>query len=354
MASHPEFNSQTTADEVAAAFGSQIQGKTVVVTGVGPSSIGSTTALAIASKSPSMLILASRTESKLQAVAVEIKKKYPHVIVKTVLLDLASLDSVKAAASQVVSLTRQLDVLINNAGCSLGVRYPTKTPGGTVVDKQFFTNHLGTFLFTSLLLPSLAASGKNSAKGETRVVNLSSQGHRLSPIRFHDYQFALDAYDSSLPELERAVPGLPPKFTRTVDGFPGFLAYGQSKTANLLHAMELSKRLRSIGTNVVAFAVHPGSVDTELSRDLDKEGKATIDGILPKEAWKNLEQGSSTTLVAAFDPALSNVDVGDGTVSGYMTDCQLADDGAAAHGKDLNMSAKLWDESETMLKIKVL
>jgi len=317
----------------------------VLVTGVSPAGIGYTTALGIASQFPELLILASRTQSKLGEVVSSIAKKYPSVRVKTVLLDLASINSITSAAEEVNSFTGRIDVLINNAGMNPQTRDPLETPGGTTVDTQFFVNHLGPFLFTHLLLPRLRTASESSPKGSVRVVNLSSQGHRLSPIRFSDYAFERDVYD--VPESEQPRRGLPEHLVKATNGYPGFLAYGQSKTANILHATELTRRLRGAGAGVVAFSVHPGSIETELSRHLDPAGREAISKTAPKGLWKTQDQGAATTLVAAFDPRLGE---GEHRV-GYLNECQLADDTAAEHATNPDFAKRLWEESERMLRI---
>ena len=321
----------------------------VVITGVSPSSIGSSTVLGIASQSPATLILASRTASKLDAVAGEVSQRYPRVRVEKVILDLLSINAVKLAASEINASVEHIDILINNAGVSLSHRDPVTTPDGSIVDLQFFTNHLGPFLLTELLLPKVLAAAARSAPGVTRIVNLSSHGHRLSPVRFSDYQFARGIFDG-VAEEERPSSKVSEGFLRTQDGYPGFLGYAQSKTANILHSLEMSRLLQTKQTGVIALSVHPGSIQTELSRSLDDVGKRMIDGTAPGGAWKTLDQGAATTLVAAFDPKLADIDVGRG-VCGYMSDCQLADHLAASWAKDPIAAARLWEESERMLGI---
>ncbi|OAA57108.1 NAD(P)-binding domain protein [Niveomyces insectorum RCEF 264] len=355
MTSHEEFGAETTATQVAVALRENINGRNVVVTGVGPASIGYTTVLAIASQSPAKLILASRTKKKLDAVAADIAKVYPGVDVRTVTLDLAAVASVKAAAATIAGLVDHIDVLINNAGISTPERHPLTAPDGRTLDSQFFTNHIGVFLFTALLLPQLRAAAvsarsNGTKKGATRVVNLTSQGHRLSPVRFSDYAFEKDIYE--VPESEKPASSIPPFFAKTVDGYPGFLAYGQSKSANILHASELSRRFSAHGDDIVALSVHPGTIETELSRSLDKEGLDTINKTAPKGVWKTQDQGSATTLVAAFDPALGAVGVGSATV-GYLSDCQLHDDMVAPHAARTDAAKRLWEESERFLQFSV-
>lgn len=320
----------------------------VVITGVSPAGLGYSTAVAIASQEPGALVLASRTPSKLDAAAGAIEEKYPTVKVHKVPLDLASLDSVKQAAAQIENLVDRVDVLINNAGVNHLNRDAVQTPGDTWVDANFFTNHLGPFYFTYLLLPRLRAAAKpDGPKGATRIVNLSSHGHRLSPVRFYDYQIYHYVYDG-VPDSQKPPKGLPEGFLRLVDGYPGFIGYGQSKTANILHATELSRRFKKSGDNIIALSVHPGTIDTELSRNLDVEAYDTIKGTAPHGQWKNLDQGAATTVVAAFDPKLAELDVG-GEVFGYLSDCQLGDEHLAEHAKDTDNAQMLFHESERML-----
>ena len=322
---------------------------TVLTTGVSPGGIGAATAKAIASCQPAMLILASRTEAKLTIVSDGIRKDNPGVDVRQLILDLSSIESIRAAAATIDLFTTHIDVLINNAGASMMTRQPVKTPGGTVVDLQFFTNHLGPFLFTALLLSKLVAAGTTKPSG-ARIINLTSHGHRLSPVRFSDYAFLKDTYDG-VPEAEVPARTMPPTFRKEIDGYPGFIAYGQSKSANVLHARELARRLHAAKTNVLAFSVHPGTIETELSRELDQEG---LDGIAKTSQgfWKTLDQGAATTIVAAFDPLLAKtVDVPGGKTVGYFSDCQLMDDFPAPWTRGWPNAKQLWDESERMLGV---
>ncbi|KAH6892471.1 hypothetical protein B0T10DRAFT_594219 [Thelonectria olida] len=326
MTSHPEFNTTTTGTEVAAAFSQQIKGKTdeVVITGVSPDGIGAATAAAIASQGPEKLVLASRTRKNLETVRSGIREAYGNVPVEVVTLDLSTIKSITDAAAEISSMVDRLDVLINNAGLTLQTRTLVTTPGETTVDLQLFTNHIGPFLFTELLLLKLLASESRSGTGGPRIVNLSSHGHRLSPIRFSDYAFQLDLYQG-VPEDERPPSAIAPGFIQMTDGYPGFIAYGQSKTANILHAVELNTRLKRAGKSVLALSVHPGGV------------------------WKSTDQGAATTIVAAFDPMLSQTNE---KTCLYLADCQLADDKLALHAKDSRSAARLWNETERMLGIE--
>jgi NAD(P)-dependent dehydrogenase (short-subunit alcohol dehydrogenase family) len=246
----------------------------VLITGVSPESIGSSIALSIASQNPALLILASRTQSKLEEVLKNIHNAYSDVIVKVVLLDLMSQESIKAAAKEVSQLTDRLDLIINNAGIMTPKRQTTKEG----LEGQFGANHVGHFLFTNLLMPKILASASASDKGATRVINLTSLGHRLSPVRFSDYN--LEKSNEEVPEEERYVP-LPPMFAKSADdGYSGYVAYGQAKTANILFSVGLNKRFGEKG--VRSYAVHPGC-----------ESKATqairMRGIIFADEFSNLD-----------------------------------------------------------------
>jgi NAD(P)-dependent dehydrogenase (short-subunit alcohol dehydrogenase family) len=147
-------------------------------------------------------------------------------------------------------LTGTLDILVNNAGIVVYTR--EKTEEG--IEWQFGTNHIGPFLFTNLLLPLLQKAADKATPGSTRIVNLSSAGHRLSPIRFSDYNLE----GKPIPPEEDHFKPLSPAFARTTeDGYNGIVAYAQSKTANVLFTLYLQEHLRSRG--ISSYVLHPGS-----------------------------------------------------------------------------------------------
>lgn len=241
----------------------------VLITGVSPESIGSSISLSIASQSPALLILASRTKHKLDEVLKSIQHAYPDVTVKTVLLDLMSQESVKAAAKDVSQLTNRLDLIINNAGIMSQQRLWTKEG----IEGQFGSNHIGHFLFTNLLVPQLLKAAPSNSAGSTRVVNLTSLGHRLSPIRFSDYN--LERLGEKVPPEEMHPDPLPPMFQQSAaDGYNGYVAYGQAKTANILFSVGLNERLS--GKGILSYAVHPGCKSEHSSSQQESEAVLTI------------------------------------------------------------------------------
>ncbi|KAK4505969.1 hypothetical protein PRZ48_003934 [Zasmidium cellare] len=162
MTSTPHYGAETTGTEVAQRFTEEMRGKTVLITGISPNSLGETLALTIAAHAPAHLILASRTPSKLQAV----KQKLPSSSVTRITLlplNLASQTSIREAAKKIKPLASHIDVLINNAGVVSSKKQETSEG----IELTFGTNHIGHFLLTSLL-PNI-----------TRIVNVSSLGYKL-------------------------------------------------------------------------------------------------------------------------------------------------------------------------------
>ncbi|TGO34335.1 hypothetical protein BHYA_0202g00200 [Botrytis hyacinthi] len=159
MAPVNSFHADTTALEVAAEFKDQIRGKNILVTGTYPRGLGAATARAIASEGPALLILTYRTKEKVDQVVAELQATYPDVKVQTLELDLASTESVRAAAKELNSKISHLDILINNAGV-MSLQELTLTKEG--VEMHFATNHIGHFLFTNLILGKLVAASRKA------------------------------------------------------------------------------------------------------------------------------------------------------------------------------------------------
>ena len=370
MASHPEFSFATTASEVAAAFPESIQGKTILITGVAPNGIGETTAAALAEQSPATLILTGRTASKVDAVINSLKPRFPSTDYVFLEMDLSSLSSVRKAALTLNANPSipTIDILINNAGV-MAVPDHTLTSDG--IELQFATNHIGHFLFTNLILPKLiaAASSDKNNDNSTRIINVSSYGHRFGPIRFSDPNFHQPT-SSLLPSEQPNDTFINKVFhipCSPTSSYHPVVAYAQSKTANILFSLSLNLKLASNNhQNIQSFALHPGSINTELQRHLDR---ATISEVRKRatqelgtvDQRKSREQGASTTLVAALDPALkmeipAAAAAGEGKkslsslVKGiYLTDCQVQDEECEEWARDMEVAERLWELSERLV-----
>jgi len=305
------FGFHTTAEEAATVLASQIKDKNVLITGVSPKSLGAEVARVIAKFGAGLIVIAGRSKAKLEQTEKDIKSEIPAANIRLLLLDLNSFVAVRAAADEVLAYPEPLHVLINNAGI-MGIDY-RKTVDGH--EAQFGVNHLGHFLFTSRIFPKLRESGTS------RIINVSSKGHRLSPIRFDDV-------GSSNGE----------KYDR-------WEAYGQSKTANILFSRELARR------GVLSFSLHPGSIITNLSdsapmEDLIKFGAYNEKGEpINNETypWKTLTEGTATHIVAAFDQAIISQS------GSYLEDSNVHDDLAAPHATDMEGAKKLWELSEQLI-----
>jgi NAD(P)-dependent dehydrogenase (short-subunit alcohol dehydrogenase family) len=338
----------------------------VLIVGVSPESLSQPMCLAIAAHKPALLILASRSQTKINKVIDEIRSSASNVAVSSVVVDLSSFPSIRSAAAEIKNLTSKLDIIINNAA----VNPLTRQLAGSGIELHFGTNHLGPFLLTNLLLPLLEQAAKSSsAPGSTRIVNLTSQGHRISPIRFSDINFEKIFRD--LPVEERPPTGLPPAFFDPEKAFSPFVAYGQSKTSNILFSVYLTKHLKEKG--IMSYAVHPGcksplvlfdglelmkqAIWTGLARSLDEDARNIIKKM--GNRWKNAQQGAAPALIAAFDPAL-NGEFDDGCLSSgtdvvdwntengvYLVECQFGK--AADFAMDPEAAESLWRLSERLV-----
>ncbi|MCU1451242.1 MAG: Short-chain dehydrogenase [Acidimicrobiales bacterium] len=204
-----------------------LTGKVAVVTGAN-SGLGYETALGLAGHGAEV-ILACRDEGRGTTALENLRAAVPDAQTELALLDLADLASVRKFADAFNGERNGLDILVDNAGV-MALAERRLTADG--FEMQFGTNHLGHFALTGLLLPQLLA------RPNARVVAVSSTGHRVGKIRFGDLQWEK-------------------KYRK-------WLAYGQSKLANLLFAFELDRRARAAGAPITAVAAHPGYADTNL------------------------------------------------------------------------------------------
>jgi NAD(P)-dependent dehydrogenase (short-subunit alcohol dehydrogenase family) len=235
-------------------------GRVAVITGAN-TGLGYETAAALAERG-AHIVLAVRNLDKGKDAAARIAAKTPHAEVALQELDLTSLESVRAAADQLRSDHDRIDLLINNAGVMMTPKSTTKDG----FELQFGTNHLGHFAFTGLLLDRLLPVPGS------RVVTVSSIGHRVGRIRFDDLQ------------SERS--------------YGRMRAYGRSKLANLLFTYELERRL--VGLNTIAVAAHPGSSSSELSRNVPR----LVQALFTPLELQGADMGALPTLRAATDPGV--------------------------------------------------
>ena len=291
------FGYGSTAEEVTA--GLDLRGKTILVTGV-TSGLGLETARVLSMRGARIVGLA-RTEGRTR----EALRTLPNAPVP-VACELSDLDSVRAAVATVRGLGLTLDAVICNAGIMALPRLEQRHG----VELQFFTNHVGHFALVTGLLPALAEDG--------RVVMLSSSAHtdvRAVGIDFDDLSGERH-YDRH--------------------------NYGQSKLANLLFAMELSRRFA--GTRRTANAVHPGVIQTNLGRHMAGWLQVAVGigfRLLGPLFLKSIPQGAATQCYAATHPTLAD------TSGVYLADSNLAEPGA--HARDAQLAARLWAETERIL-----
>jgi NAD(P)-dependent dehydrogenase (short-subunit alcohol dehydrogenase family) len=294
--------------------GIDLSGKVCVITGAS-SGLGRESARALAAAG-AHVILAARNRDALADAASWIATEAPGAQISTVELDLTALSSVRAAATAIREITPAVHVLMNNAGVMF-------TPFGRTRDGfelQIGTNHFGHFELTRLLIPQLAAAGG------ARVVILSSGGHVMGDVDLDDPHWERREYDK-------------------------FVAYGASKTANILHAKEADRRLCDLG--IRAYAVHPGTVATSLARYMSREDFSQLrryaaattaargepsDGFLD---FVTPEHGAATQVWAAVSPQLA----GQGAL--YLEDCAVSQTGAE-YARDGQRAEQWWALSEKL------
>jgi NAD(P)-dependent dehydrogenase (short-subunit alcohol dehydrogenase family) len=318
------FSWETTAED--AIDGIDLTGIRAIVTG-GTSGIGAETVRVLALAGAEVTLTGRNVEAGERLVR-GIAARDAAASVRVVGMDLADLDSVRAFAR---SWTGPLHLLINNAGV---MALPARMLSPAGHELQFATNHLGHFTLTVELHDALAAGARESVVtdgtlGHARVVSLSSRGHLRSDVDFDDIDFVHRPYDP-------------------------MIAYGQSKTANVLFAVEAASRWADDG--ITANAVHPGAIlETNLSRHIPPEVLQAI-GASNQQAYKTIGQGAATSVVVATAPALSDI------AGAYFEDCQRSevigpDDqdiashprGVAWYALDRDRAARLWELSEHLV-----
>lgn len=305
------FGAQSTTGDVLE--GVDLSGKRVLVTGVS-AGLGVETARALAAHGATV-VGAARDLAKAKTATEQVRG------IELVQLDLASLKSARTCADGLVAAGKPFDVVICNAGVMA-------TPKGTTSDgfeTQFGTNHLGHFVLVNRIAKLLHAG--------SRLVNLSSAGHRFADVDLDDPGFAHTEYAP-------------------------FVAYGRSKTANVLFAVEFDRRHKAQG--IRATAVHPGGIQTELGRhmtpELIQQMIASINAGnqaagAPAFQWKTIPQGAATSVWAGL------VAAADAVGGKYCEDCHVAavqEDPAARGGirlyaLDPDRAKAIWAKSEEMV-----
>nr|GAT52198.1 predicted protein [Mycena chlorophos] len=292
------FTAETTASEVASAFSREIKGKNVLITGTSLNGIGFETALAIA-KYADLVILAGQSDERLKLSEAAILKENPAAKIQRLLIDLSSQSSLA-------------------------------------------TNHVGPFLFTKLVLAKLLERRGAQADGITvtpRVIFVSSNAHLIGAgVDFTRLQALASA--SSAIERQQAEEKA---YKSSQD------AYYQSKSANILTGIELSRRANG---KILAYSLHPGIILTNNTQSTEPNSIAAMqameifdaEGKPVKEVpWITQAQGAATTVAAAFDPSLV------ATPGAYLKDCVVARDFVASHSSDLTNASRLWQLTETIV-----
>ncbi|KAF7365620.1 Short-chain dehydrogenase/reductase family protein [Mycena venus] len=316
--SQPTFSFTTTAQEVATVFAKEIQGKNVLITGTSVNGIGFETARVLA-KHANLIIITGHNSERLKIAEDTIKREIPSANIRPLILDLSSLAAVRKAAAEVNAFPEPLHVLIHNAAATIG---PFKLTADNL-ENQAATNHIGPFLLTKLLSAKLLAA--RTAHCTPRVVFVSAKGH-------------IFCNGVNLTTLERPDPG----------SHESMDAYFQTKVANILTGIELSKRSKG---QINAYSLHPGIILTNIMHKgdvvaglkkleiMDEDGRPSD----KKYPWKTIPQGAATTVAAAFDPSLND------KPGAYLDDCVEANDTISPHASDSGNAERLWSLTERLI-----
>ncbi len=317
------FGATSTTEDVLS--GVNLRGKRIFVTGVS-AGLGVETARALAAHG-AQVVGAARDLNKAETATAQVRKDAAENggSFELVALDLANIKSVRACADKLLAKGEPFDVVIANAGVMA-------TPFGHTADgfeTQFGTNHLGHFVLVNRIASLIRAGG--------RLINLSSSGHRFSNVDLQDPNFARTSYDP-------------------------FVAYGRSKTANILFAVAFDKRHRDRG--VRAAAVHPGGIQTELGRYVDpgllenmieQMNQQNASEGNPPFQWKSIPQGAATSVWAAV------VARGDEIGGRYCENCHVGNivpddvtisaisEGVRGYALDADLAEALWKKSEELV-----
>jgi NAD(P)-dependent dehydrogenase (short-subunit alcohol dehydrogenase family) len=318
------FGATSTTDDVLS--GVNLKGKRILVTGVS-AGLGVETARALAAHG-AQVVGAARNLGKAEVATTQVRSAAAAGggSFEMVALDLANLKSVRTCADALLAKGEPFDVVIANAGVMA-------TPFGHTVDgfeTQFGTNHLGHFVLVNRIAPLIRAGG--------RLVNLSSAGHRFADVDLEDPNFERTPYDP-------------------------FVAYGRSKTANILYAVAFDRRHRPRG--IRASAVHPGGIHTELGRHLGPSHTQTMVEQINKQLaaegkppyqWKTIPQGAATSVWTAV--VASPEEIGGsycenchvGRVVADKVTISVVSEGVRRYALDPANAEALWNKSEQMVR----
>lgn len=261
-------------------------------------------------KQGACVVFACRDVEKAQRAVAALPAHYKTDVIR---LDLANMASVREFSSTFSSRYDRLDILVNNAGVMAAPYQLT----GEGLELQFCVNYLGHFLLTNLLLPKLEAAPAG------RVINVSSMGHRLNQLNLEDLNCT--RYSRSL---------LYPLYYKWVQ-------YGNSKVCQILHAVELNKRLQEQGSKVTAYSLHPGAILTNLFQHVRVIYWLCF---FLTFLFKTVQQGAATTLFCAIHPSVEHYS------GGFFKDCRLLRPTLPRGAEE--KAAQLWDISDKLVTAK--
>ncbi|KAH8655325.1 short-chain dehydrogenase [Xylariales sp. PMI_506] len=308
---------ESTINDVMEVYKPLATGKTYVITGPSINSIGARVARGLALGNPKRVILLGRSETRIQPVIDELKQLNSSISYVFVQADLQDNSSVRKAAAQIKNITKEIHGLINCAGV-MAIKEFRKTKDG--VESQFAANHLGHFVLTNLLIPELAT-------GHAVISNVTSRAHFLSDVNFEDPNF------------------------KNGETYNRWVAYAQSKTANILFSVALAKRVGKF--DAVSFSVNPGMVfETSLQANSGLDAAAFQEGLdmgtarnggvpVPHPPPVTLDQGAAAILWSVLDADLRK------SSGAFLEECRI--DTPMPYASDPEAAEKLWQLSERLV-----
>ena len=277
-----------------------IENKTVLVTGASKG-IGYEIARQLAQQGAHVIVHARTPQSGEDAIA-SMRKLHSNARLDLVVADVSTLAGTRQLAEQVLSITPQLHILVNN----VGAMYSDFSSTADGIETTFAVNHLSIFLLTRLLLERMQASAP------ARIITIASEVHRKATMHFDDLNLT--------------------------DNYSVTAALAQSKLANILFTRALAKRID--GTGVEAYSVHPGHVRTDFTRDL--RGWFKIFVTIMRTRFLSPAEGAKTAVYLATTPSLANAN------GGYFDNCMPKQ--PSDHACDDSVAEQLWEISKKMTR----